>query len=460
MVCCRNNLDDMIPVLATLFVGGCVSSIDPKETVDDVKHAFAVVAPRYVFVEEDSVALIEQSAGDVVNPPTIIVIGSSTKYRNMADMETPAENEQTFRPLRKNVDDIAVIVFSSGTTSLPKGIAISHYGMLHGFLALVREIDNCRPDVMVHFASLFWISAVLLTGITLVTGGTKVIAPRISAADLLRVIERYKVSFIFMSNTYTYEITDLKQEVVNRYDTSSLYSIIIGGSTMNPTQLKRIRNTLVHTKVTVGYGSSETAAVSSFDLRDAEAYEKKVLSSGKVLSDVEVKIVDIEKRAVLGPNHQGEILVRSPYLMKGYYNMEKPDAFDDQGFLKTGDIGYFDEDEYLYVTDRIHEVFKYQTSQVSPVAIERVLAEHPAIKEAVVFGVPHEVDRFHPAACIVLKKDSSVDVQEVAEFVSARVSDKNKLRGGVIVIDRIPRTPTGKIQRRSIRDYFLRCRDG
>lgn len=111
---------------------------------------------------------------------------------------------------------------------------------------------------------------------------------------------------------------------------------------MDPAQLKKLRLVLPHTKITIGYGSSECAAVSAFDLRDLKGYQEKTLSSGKVVADVEVKIVEMETRAVLGCNQTGEILVKSPYMMKGYHKSCAPfikTPFDAEGFLMSGDLG-------------------------------------------------------------------------------------------------------------------------
>ena len=142
--------------------------------------------------------------------------------------------------------------------------------------------------------------------------------------------------------------------------------------------------------------------------------------------------------------------------MSGYHNLSKPDIFDEDGFYKTGDLGYYDTDKYIYVTDRLSEMFKYKTFQVSPSLVEHTLLNHPAVAEAVVFGVFHPVDMNHPAACVVLKSGMEADKYEIIEFVNSKVSDSHKLRDGLMIVDSIPKTPSGKIQRRSVRDLFIK----
>ncbi|XP_050308703.1 uncharacterized protein LOC126745059 [Anthonomus grandis grandis] len=468
MVCSENTIHNIIPILATTFLGASAASIDPMESVEEMAGAIAYTLPKVIFSETKSLEMVKRAHKELEKQHSksydihfFTIGGTHDDYTQcIDDFPIPSAKEETeFKLYPQDPFDTAIYVFTSGTTSLPKPVALSHYGVLHGFKCLVDEMDNLKPEVMTHFASLYWISAILLTGVTLSHGGTKVIAPKIPALNLLEIIEKYKITFAFMSNTYTYEITNLPAELLLKHNTSSLYSIIIGGSPMDPQQLKKVRKLLPYTKVTVGYGSSECAAVSAFDLRNVKEYEEKLLASGKVVADVEVKIVNVETKELLPPHKTGEILVRSPYMMKGYHpNCTEliADPFDDEGYLKTGDLGYYDEDEYLFVTDRVNDTFKYKTYQVSPLSIERVLLTHPAVNSAVAFNIFHEQDRNHAAAVITLKKNAKeVSVDEIKTFANERLSEKNKIRAGLWVVDEIPfKTRTGKFQRAKIRAAF------
>ncbi|ENN79862.1 hypothetical protein YQE_03681, partial [Dendroctonus ponderosae] len=183
-----------------------------------------------------------------------------------------------------------------------------------------------------------------------------------------------------------------------------------------------------------------------------------ILLTGVTLSHGGTKIVDLETRCLLPANKVGEILVRSPYMMKGYYEkciVIPKSPFDENGFLKTGDLGFFDSDNYLFVTDRINDTFKYKTYQVSPLSIERVLLEHAAVKNAVVFNVFHERDRNHAAAIVTLKPGFESSAEEIKAFANARLSEKNKIRAKVWIREQIPyETQTGKVQRARIRKEF------
>lgn len=136
--------------------------------------------------------------------------------------------------------------------------------------------------------------------------------------------------------------------------------------------------------------------------------------------------------------------------------MDSTDVWDSDGWLRTGDIVYYDDDRCFFVVDRLKEVLKFRSHHVPPATIELVLKSHPDIEHAVVVGVPHEVDGDHPAAVVVVR-NNKITAEEIERFVNERVDDdRKKLRGGVVIVDRIPVTATGKIQRRALKDLFVR----
>ncbi|XP_030767257.1 luciferin 4-monooxygenase-like isoform X3 [Sitophilus oryzae] len=363
LVCCKNNLDNIIPILGTLYLGGCVSSADPRLSLDDIKYFIGLVRPK-------------------------LICGS------------------------------------------------------------------VKPGMIMHFASFYWVSALICTSVCVLTGSTKIIGSNISAEKYLYLTDKYKITYTFMSNNFTHSITSLSQETIDKYDTSSLYSLLIGGAPVNPSQMSKLRRLLPHTKVSMGYGSTETIFISCFDFKNREAYETKIGSSGKLLADVQLKIADLETGKPLGPNQEGEIRIKSPYVTSGYHHLDKTDIFDEDGFIKMGDLGYYDDDHYIYVTDRIKEIFKYQNGQVTPSIIENTLLSHPAVEEAAAFDIPHRVDDNHPAALVVLKPDQSLEAKELIDFTDQHLTDSHRLRGGVIIVNSIPRTPSGKVQRRILKDFF------
>jgi acyl-CoA synthetase (AMP-forming)/AMP-acid ligase II len=166
---------------------------------------------------------------------------------------------------------------------------------------------------------------------------------------------------------------------------------------------------------------------------------------------VDVKIVDVSTGAELEPNQNGEILLRGPQVMKGYLNAAEAtrDVLEPDGFLHTGDLGYVDEDGELFIVDRIKELIKYNGQQVSPVELEAVLLTHPKVADGAVIGVPDEQASEVPKAFVVAREP--VTAEEIMAFVAERVAPYKKIRQ-VEFIDQIPKTPIGKIERRSLKE--------
>ena len=165
--------------------------------------------------------------------------------------------------------------------------------------------------------------------------------------------------------------------------------------------------------------------------------------------------MNLETEKVLPPNRIGEIRFRSKFIGKRYYNNEESLGLESDGFMKTGDIGYYDDDNCLYVVDRIKEMFKYRSWHIVPASLEQVLYEHAAIKEAVIIGIPAEEDGEHPMALVVLKDGYNTTETDIKQFVDGRVIEREKLRAGVKILEEIPKTPTGKFSRIRLREMVL-----
>jgi 4-coumarate--CoA ligase len=170
-----------------------------------------------------------------------------------------------------------------------------------------------------------------------------------------------------------------------------------------------------------------------------------------------LKVVNVDNEENLGPNQQGELRVKSPSLMTGYYKSDSSGQFDKDGFLKTQDLGYYDEDRCIYVVGRMREMFRYFGWQIIPSVIEAALLEFPAVKEAVVFAVPLETEEKGaiPGALVVLAEGFSVKTEEIQDFVAQHVAEREQLKGGVMIVKEIPKTPTGKAIRKEAQEYFL-----
>jgi acyl-CoA synthetase (AMP-forming)/AMP-acid ligase II len=174
-------------------------------------------------------------------------------------------------------------------------------------------------------------------------------------------------------------------------------------------------------------------------------------SVGHAAPGVEVKIIDVGTGEELGPHQDGEILIRAPQVMKGYHNAEEATrkVLEPDGFLHTGDLGHVDDTGELFIVDRLKELIKYNGQQVSPVELEAILITHPKVADAAVVGVPDERASEVPKGFVVARE--AVTAEEIMAYVAERVAPYKKIRQ-IEFIDQIPRTPIGKIERRTLKE--------
>jgi len=200
------------------------------------------------------------------------------------------------------------------------------------------------------------------------------------------------------------------------------------------------------------YGLTEATFVLCINKHPTETY--KPGHCGKLVPGVEVKVVDVKTGKSLGANKEGEICVRGLSVMRGYLRNEAAtsNAIDKDKWLHTGDIGYYDEDRYFFIIDRLKELIKYKAYQVAPAEIEGILMSHPSVKDAAVVGIPDDAAGELPKAYVVKVPGSQVEARELIEWVSGKLSPQKRLRGGVEFVMEIPKNPTGKILRRLLRD--------
>ncbi|CAH0547553.1 unnamed protein product [Brassicogethes aeneus] len=163
-------------------------------------------------------------------------------------------------------------------------------------------------------------------------------------------------------------------------------------------------------------------------------------------------IVDLDTNEILGPNKSGEILMKGERCFNGYYKMDSMNCFEEDGYFRTGDIGYYDEDKCFYIVDRLKGIFTYKNfPRISSSIIEEIVIKHPAVKSAAVFGYPHPIDQNHVTAVVVLEENAQATSEEIRNFVDSKVEDYKRLRGGIKIVKELPLTPTGKIKSRDLK---------
>jgi fatty-acyl-CoA synthase len=349
-------------------------------------------------------------------------------------------------------ESVAVIMHTSGTTGRPKGAMLTHGNLWWNNTNVLHMMDVLGSDVSLVVAPLFHIGGLNVN--TLVTwqkGGEVVLLRSFDPGACLEAIPRYGVTsmfgvpamFLFMSQHPGFDTADL----------TSVRLLICGGAPVPEPLIKLYNGRGI--PIQQGYGLTETSPAVSF--LGPEYSLAKLGSAGRPPMFVEVQIVDAEGKPLTKANARGEICTRGPHVMKGYWN--RPDAttqaIDEKGWFHTGDVGYLDEDGFLFVADRVKDMVISGGENVYPAEVESVLYEHPAIAEVAVIGIPDDRWGEAVAAVVALKPGASLTLDELRDFGGKSLA-RYKLPSHLHVVEVLPRNPAGKVLKYELRENMTK----
>jgi long-chain acyl-CoA synthetase len=359
--------------------------------------------------------------------------------------KTLFEQEAAHDVADRDGGDTAVILYTSGTTGTPKGAELTHDNLGSNVDTILSSLIEITPDDVVLGALPFFHSFGQTCGLNacVKAGGTLTLVPRFEPAKALEILARDGVTIF--EGVPTMYVAMLNCDAADDADVSSLRLCVSGGSAM-PGEVLRGFEEKFGCKILEGYGLSETSPVASFNHPDRE---RKVGSIGTPIEGVEMKVVDDDGGDV-ETGEVGEIVIKGPNVMKGYWHREEAtaDSIRD-GWFHTGDMAKIDEDGYFFIVDRKKELILRGGYNVYPREIEEVLYEHPAVEEAAVIGIPDDTMGEEVGAAVVLKKGEDVSADALREFVKEQVASYKYPRR-LWFVDELPKGPTGKILKREV----------
>jgi long-chain acyl-CoA synthetase len=344
-----------------------------------------------------------------------------------------------------------MLLYTSGTTGFPKGAVRGVMEDYHTGVTVCIDWRVRAGDVQMvvipqyHAGACAWFLA------TLISGGTLVIMPAYVPEKVLQNIEKYKVNWLMMVPVMYDWLMMLPGKVMNKYDSSSLRTLISGGAPLHtPTKMK-IKDAFKSAELNEFYGSTELGV--STCLRDADQLRKE-RSVGLPGHDLEIKLFDSEGKEVKR-GEPGILYSRGLGGFRGYWANQQAtkDAFLEGGWATVGDIARQDEDRYYYIVDRLNDMIITGGVNVYPVEIEEVLRGMPQIQDVAVIGVPDEKWGESVKAIVVLKKDAGLSGEDILAFCKERLA-AYKIPKSVEFADAIPRTPTGKILKKDLRKKY------
>ncbi|WVZ01150.1 hypothetical protein V8G54_027219 [Vigna mungo] len=354
-------------------------------------------------------------------------------------------------------DDVVALPYSSGTTGLPKGVMLTHKGLV---TSIAQQVDGENPnlyynpdDTILCVLPLFHIyslNSVLLCGLR--SKAAILLMPKFDINALLALIHKHRITVAPVVPPIVLAVA--KSPDLGNYDLSSIRLFKSGGAPLGKELEDTVRAKFPNARLGQGYGMTEAGPVLTMSLAFAkEPMHVKAGACGTVVRNAEMKIVDPETAQSLPRNQSGEICIRGDQIMKGYLNDKEATerTIDKDGWLHTGDIGYIDDDDELFIVDRLKELIKYKGFQVAPAELEALLLTHPNISDAAVVPMKDEAAGEVPVAFVV-RSNSSIDTtqDEIKNFISKQVVFYKRINT-VFFVDAIPKSPSGKILRKDLR---------
>lgn len=429
-------------------MGAVPTSLNPSYKEREVQHQLADSGAAAAVVHASLYPVIATVRPTLPSLRHVVVIGDAASdtartFDQLLDGQT-----DTFPDISIGDDDLATLPYSSGTTGASKGVMLTQRNLVCNALQFVDATDTTDRDVLLVFVPLHHIYGVALMGTAIAGGATQVLMERFDLAEMVRLIQQEQVTELFVVPPVMAALAtapDLRPEKF-----ASLRFIKSAAAPLAPEIARRVSDRL-HVPVRQAYGMTESSPLTH--MVPPERAADAMGSVGAVVADTECRIVDLETGdQELLNGEVGEVIVAGPQVMAGYWNAPGETAATIRGgWLYTGDIGRVDEEGNLFIVDRKKEMIKYKAFSIAPAELEAVLLEHPAVQDCAVVGQPDDEAGEVPKAFVVLHPDRSAPVEELNAFVAERVAGYKQIRA-LELLDAIPRTPSGKILRRVLKE--------
>ena len=435
-----NSIDWPIAALGAMAAGGVVSGANPMYLAGDLAHQIRNSGARFALTIPPLLATVREAAAQA-GCENILVFGEAEGCVSFATLLACDDAEPD---VTQNPDALAALPCSSGTTGLPKGVMLAHRNLIANITQFEQGIPTPHGSVVLAFLPMFHIFGfTLITLAGLVAGVKLVTVPRFEPEPFLKAIASYRVSRMAVVPPVMQFLAG--HPMVDNYDLTSLRLLFCGAAPMGSALEEKVSQRL-NCPVVQGYGMTE----SSCFVTGTAPERKRSGSCGLLAPRTQGRVVSPETGADMPRGEQGEIWFRGPQQFIGYLNQPEATAetITPDGWVRTGDIGYFDADGYLFITDRLKELIKVKGFQVAPAELEALLLTHPSVADVAVISRPDERAGEVPVAYVVPRGE--LDAPLLKAWLAERVVDFKQL-ADVVACDAIPKNPSGKILRRVLR---------
>lgn len=458
------NHVDYVPIcLSAATLGAKLTPINPlyteRELTDILQRSKTEVLVTHVHLKDVALAAAKECKNlkHVITIPHMdgTDIPEGTVNLNSLKQHDHSAVKVTCNTVHKNLDTHPFLLpYSSGTTGLPKAVCLSHHNLVANLLQMDEAEGMSFPTDhrLISPLPFFHIYGFLASALYCAWRGQEVItmSGRFDLELFCKLVEEHKPQRAHLVPPIILGLA--KHPMVDNFDMSSLHMIVSAAAPLGADVEKEVCKRL-DCGVKQAWGMSELSPIGTF----TSDYNIKSGSIGPLAASTYGKIIDIETGRSLGPNEEGELVIKGPQVMLGY--LDAPDktaeCLSNDGWLRTGDVAHYDEDGFFYITDRLKELIKVRGFQVAPAELEALLLTNEHVQDAAVIPVVDEKSGELPRAYVVRKDNEeagSKTEHDIEDWVKERVAPYKKLAGGVIFIDAIPKSASGKILRRLLVD--------
>jgi acyl-CoA synthetase (AMP-forming)/AMP-acid ligase II len=423
------------------------SPLNPAYKEREVQYQAVEAGARAMVVHPSLLPVVDAVRPSLPALEHVLVIDPAPAgTASLSDLMRAGAETQPMSKIR--AEDLAALPFSSGTTGTSKGVRLTQRNLVANALQFAACTATTERDVLLIFLPLYHIYGVALMADSIVQGATQILMERFDLAEILRLVEDEGVTQLYVVPPVMLALASSPEVRPERL--KSLRFLMCAAAPMAPEVGRRVVDRL-GLRVIQAYGMTEASPLTHMHPLDDPDFDLK--SVGITAPDTECRIVDVEDGEMeLAEGEVGEVIVAGPQVMAGYWNAPEETARAIRGkWLYTGDIGYMDGEGRLYIVDRKKEMIKYKAFSIAPAELEGLLLEHPAVADCAVTAQPDADAGEVPHAFVVSRPDRPVTAEELQDFVASRVATYKQIRS-LEFVDAIPRTPSGKVLRRVLKE--------
>jgi long-chain acyl-CoA synthetase len=441
-----NRPEYIISLYGIARLGAVFTPMNPTYKEGEIVHQLNDAEAAALVVQESLYPLVKSVRQQVRTLKDIIVVGQHAEegsylFRDLIRQSTPKHPPQV---LLSWAEDLVALPYSSGTTGLPKGVMLTQQNLVANNIQFISSGRITEQDTLLVFLPFYHIYGIMLVAGGLYAGATLVVMEAFDLERSLTLVQQYGVTLYYAVPPILLALDNYPE--LGRFDLSRLRYIMVGAAPMAAEVAQRVHDK-IGVRVLQGYGLTEASPITH--LNPVDQGQIKLDAVGLSVSNQEQKIVDLETgEQELGVGEIGELLVKGPHVMKGYWKApEESSRVLRDGWLYTGDIAKLDAEGYVYIVDRKKEMIKYKGFSVAPAEVEAVLFKHPAVADCAVIGKPDPEAGEIPKALVILRPGEEASAEVLMGFVSGRIAGYKQVRE-VEFVTSIPKTASGKVLRR------------